>query len=308
MSHPIPYRIELPASPAMPADTVCVDSLGTDSLIMLPAEPQVEHFPFQALTDLTAQTTPESHYRTVSPEELFGYGSMQAEIPFLRPHSESPTATTSFSLLVLAILCFYCLMLYQHLADAVLLCSRVSHERATGERLSEDSNGGYNRFLGLCTLLGVLLVGVATMRYTAPLLEQTALGAWPHSGAFLGAVGIAAALGLVALYGAIIRNLVGRLTYTLHLFEQLVLIKRTFFAMLTLFATPFMALWLLTPQGEGRLWFWVIIIELIITLILYLQETFSLFISKKISILHWFLYLCGVEIFPISFLVLMAVR
>ena len=79
-------------------------------------------------------------------------------------------------------------------------------------------------------------------------------------------------------------------------------------AFMTLIATPFLALWLLAPAGEGKIWFWVIIIELVVSLILYLQETLSLFISKKISILHWFLYLCGVEIFPISLLILLTVR
>ena len=44
------------------------------------------------------------------------------------------------------------------------------------------------------------------------------------------------------------------------------------------------------------------------TAFLYLKESLNLFISKKISILHWFLYLCTVEIFPVSLLWLSLVR
>ena len=40
----------------------------------------------------------------------------------------------------------------------------------------------------------------------------------------------------------------------------------------------------------------------------YLKESLMLFLSKKISILHWFLYLCAVEIFPVSFVWLSLTR
>ena len=43
-------------------------------------------------------------------------------------------------------------------------------------------------------------------------------------------------------------------------------------------------------------------------LLLYLKESLMLFLSKKISILHWFLYLCAVEIFPVSFVWLSLTR
>ncbi|MBQ5352799.1 MAG: DUF4271 domain-containing protein, partial [Alistipes sp.] len=37
-------------------------------------------------------------------------------------------------------------------------------------------------------------------------------------------------------------------------------------------------------------------------LILFVKETFLFFVSQKISILHWILYLCALEIFPLSLL------
>lgn len=324
MSHLIPYRIEKPlatqpkaeashpatsdslAVDSLTTDTLAVDSLAMDSLQLVEPTPASPAHIFWS--DLNATEQPSTRYREVSPEELFGTESVQAEMPFLEPRHTSPIATGPFGLLTLAILLFYCLMLYQHLGDATLLISRVTRERATGERLSEDANGGYSHFLTLTTTLGLLLLGVVTMRLTAPMLHLTPLAAWPETGAFIGALGVAVALCGVTLYQLIVCAVAGRITYTQHLFEQLFLLKRTFFALLTLLATPFTLLWLLTPADTGTIWFWVIIIELVLSLILYLQETLSLFISKKISILHWFLYLCGVEIFPLSLLILWVVR
>lgn len=319
MSHLIPYRIETPAAPrpevdslrpaatdSLLSDAVAVDSLAVDSLQGV--EPAPEPAAPLFWSDLQTTEAPSTRYREVSPEELFGAQSIQAEMPFLHPRQDSPLATGPFGLLVLAIAAFYCLMLYQHLGDATQLISRVTRERTSGERLSEDSNGGYSHFLTLSTTLGLLLLGVVAMRLSAPLLHLTPLAAWPQTGAFMGALLVVLGLVGVSLYQWLVCLLVGRITYTQHLFEQLFLIKRTFFALLTLLSTPFTALWLLTPNQEGSIWFWVIIIELILSLILYLQETLSLFISKKISILHWFLYLCGVEIFPISLLILWVVR
>lgn len=328
MSHQIPYRIDPPAPPtprvdslsldgmdSLAMDSLKMDSLATDSLALdsltqiQTIEPQEEPLFLPLFTDLSqTDTLQQGPYRAVAPEELFGYQSVQAEIPFLDAGPVSPIATPAYGLLVLAIITFYCLMLYQHLGDAVLLIGRVTRERASGERLSEDSNGDYSRFLTLCTTLGSLLLGVAAIRLTAPMLHLTPLSQWPQSGAFWGALLITAALGLTTLYQMGVCAFIGRLTYSQHLMEQLFILKRTFFALLTLIATPFFALWLLNPPGEGEGWFGVIIIEFAITLFLYLQESLLLFISKKISILHWILYLCAVEIFPISLLILLAVR
>ena len=67
-------------------------------------------------------------------------------------------------------------------------------------------------------------------------------------------------------------------------------------------------LFALCPRGTGDVWFCIIVIELLATVFLYLRETLNLFLSKKISILHWILYLCTVEIFPISLIGLLAAR
>jgi len=93
---------------------------------------------------------------------------------------------------------------------------------------------------------------------------------------------------------------IGALTLARSFITQLQQLRRTFFALMVVVVTPILLLFALCPRGTGGMWFLLIVIELAATAFLYFKETLNLFLSKKISILHWFLYLCGVEIFPIS--------
>jgi hypothetical protein len=67
-------------------------------------------------------------------------------------------------------------------------------------------------------------------------------------------------------------------------------------------------LFLLASADTGHILSFGILILGGALLLLYLKESLMLFLSKKISILHWFLYLCAVEIFPVSFVWLSLTR
>ena len=45
-----------------------------------------------------------------------------------------------------------------------------------------------------------------------------------------------------------------------------------------------------------------------VSLILFIKETFLLFRAQRFSIFHWILYLCALEIFPLSLLLAPIVR
>ncbi|MBQ5635222.1 MAG: DUF4271 domain-containing protein [Alistipes sp.] len=63
---------------------------------------------------------------------------------------------------------------------------------------------------------------------------------------------------------------------------------------------PFGLVFLLSPDHLARTSFFIMVAEGLILLIIFVKETFLLFVSEKISILHWILYLCALEIFPAS--------
>ena len=116
-----------------------------------------------------------------------------------------------------------------------------------------------------------------------------------------------ASLGIAA-YQTIAVRLAGALTLSQPFIAQLMLLKRTCFALGMILISPPLLLFALCPQGTGGVWFCIIAVELAAAAVLYLKETLNLFLSKKVSILHWFLYLCTVEVFPVSLLWLLVAR
>lgn len=276
--------------------TPAVDSMGVaDAVCVADSEPVVAD-------------VERIHYREVTPAELFGRRSEQASMPPAPPAPAEPTFSGGFSALVLLLVGLYVQLIYRHPADVSKLLRHLTHDRGSEERLYEDSAGSFTRFLNLCSLLGVGMVGAIVVRLCSAQIPAEHLALMPQTAAALWVVALIAALAVAILYRVLVATAVGVLTFTRPLFERLYLIKRMMLALFTVMATPVTALWLLARDRLAVVWLVVIFIELIVALVLYLYETRQLFLSKKISILHWILYLCGVEIFPLSLLWLLVGR
>lgn len=251
-----------------------------------------------------------SVWRDTTSAALFGEASVTVRP--LRMQSAEPISLTEnavFQSFVLLLAATYAMLLYRNLGDVRTLLDRISRDTATGQRLSEDPGGsGFSRFLNIATAIGMLFMGVMVVKYGDSLMPSR-LGETLSHGAVLALslLATAACCGVVAYQMAVVR-LAGAVTISQPFISQLVLLKRTYFALGVIVTSPVLLLFALCPRGTGGVWFCIIIIELAITAGLYLRETLNLFITKKISILHWFLYLCTVEIFPISLLWLLSVR
>ena len=203
----------------------------------------------------------------------------------------------------------YAMLLYRNLEDVRLLLTRVSRDRATGERLTEDPGGsGFSRFLNIATTIGMLFMGVMVVKYGDSLMPGRLTELLPHGAVLaLSLLATLACMGMVLFQLATVR-LAGAVTLSQPFISQIVLLKRTYFALAVIVTSPVLLLFALCPRGTGGVWFCIIVIELIVTAILYLREVLNLFISKKVSILHWILYLCIVEVFPVSLLWLLVAR
>ncbi len=273
-----------------------------------PASQHESSFLWPHYTNLEAlAATANTPFRVVEPTALFGLRSEQATIPLpsfvTRPH----TASAGYGLLLVGLVCLYATLIYRHLGDVRLLLARMTLTGSAGERLQEDSGSSFSKFLTICGWLGLGLLSAAVVRVAAPALPIEWVAQMPEWAALTVVVALLGAFLLVLLYQAGVTALVGVLTFSQPLMQQLWLVKRMLFALMTILCAPPLLL-LLAGDTPSRFWLWVIIIELIISAILYLHETRTLFLSKKISILHWFLYLCTVEIFPISLLWLLVLR
>ena len=258
------------------------------------------------------QTLPrlQDGYLPVAPNVVFGALSTTAPTA-APPPAAAPTLTSNalFQSLVLLFAATYALMLYRHMGDIRLLLGRILRGGATGNRLGDDPGGsGLPRFLHVTAAAGILFVGILAVKYGDPFIPQALGEAMPRSAVLLLLFGASLAFAGIMLYQAATLGIAGSVTLSQPFTGQLLLLKRTYFALVVLTLSPPLLFYALCPPGTGSVWFYVIAIELLLTVLLYLRETLHLFISKKISILHWFLYLCIVEIFPLSLLWLLAAR
>lgn len=261
----------------------------------------------------TAFGTPENvhtAWRDVSPEAVFGTESVPARVERLHAMQEvSLTGNPVFQGFVLLLAVTYATLLYRNLGDIRLLLTRVSRERATGERLTEDPGGsGFPRFLNIATTIGMLFMGVMAVKYGDSLMPGRLNELLSHGAVLaLSLLATLACAGVVLFQLAAVR-LAGAVTLSQPFISQVVLLKRTYFTLAVIITSPVLLLFALCPRGTGGVWFFIIVIQLAVTAILYLREVLNLFISKKISILHWILYLCIVEVFPVSLLWLLVAR
>lgn len=255
--------------------------------------------------------TPLEGYRTVGAEEFFGQQSLLAAP---RPAAQQQPRLTDelpFQGLVLLLTLLFGLLLYRNPGDMRALVGRVAFERRDSERTSDESgNAGFTRFLNVALALGFLLAGVTAVRLCdRPDIAQELLRMGDGSTlSLLLALGVGLLFLLVYLYGILLLRAVGGVTLTSGFTTQLIRIKRGYAALGAIILAPVILLFALSPLGSDTLWAGVLTAGWLITFLLYLRETFALFISKKVSILHWILYLCAVEIFPVTLLWLLVVR
>lgn len=295
---------------APPADTIPArgaDSLAADTLSPGPtAGDSLLFFSLEGPIQGNADTL----WRDVPAEEVFGPASVL--VPARpRPAAPAPSLTENpvFQGFVLLLAATYAMLLYRNLGDIRLLLTRISHDTATGERLMEDPGGsGFSRFLNIATAIGILFVGVMTVKYGDSLIPDSLLGTIPQGAVLALSLLATFACLCVGLFQRAVVRLAGAVTLSQPFVSQLMLLKRTYFTLGVIVTVPALLLFALCPRGTGDVWFCIIVIELLATAFLYLRETLNLFLSKKISILHWILYLCTVEVFPISFIWLLAAR
>lgn len=289
-----------------PADSLAADSLAVRTADSLSAWPYDRYG--------TADSLPAEQqaviWRDTTAEAVFGRESVLVPPrPLPQAVGLSLTDNAVFQGFVLLLAGTYATLLYRNIGDIRTLLGHVSRERAGGVRLSEDpGSSGFTRFLNLATAIGMLFLGIIAVKYGDSIMPPALSEALSHGAVLaLSLIATLACAAIAALQRGFLQ-LVGAVTVSQPFVSQLGLLRRTYFVLGIIVTSPALLLFALCPRGSGDVWFCVIAIELAITAILYLRETLHLFISKKISILHWILYLCAVEIFPISLVWLLVAR
>ncbi|MBQ4126715.1 MAG: DUF4271 domain-containing protein [Alistipes sp.] len=212
------------------------------------------------------------------------------------------------NLFVFGVLIGYMFCVYRYYDDVVALFSSVfsrsviSADRVGERRRSEIFYG----FLGKLFLLGAAFVGVLAMlsivgEHTVQVgLTQDVMMAVPL---------IAVAVFLVVIVFQYIELLiVGVVIRSLPEVFAIMRLRLTYFVFFTVIAAPILLISQMGQAESYEVWGSLGLVATFLSLMLYLRESLQFFISKKISILHWFLYLCTVEILPLTLLWQLVVR
>ena len=287
------------------ADSLCRE---TDSLHFTSADSLL--FGWGAGPTAGTESEAAHPWRDTTASALFGRESCTVQPERFERHAgASLTENAVFQGFVLLLAATYATLLYRNLGDVKTLLKRISRDNTSGERLSEEPGGNsFSRFLNVTTAIGMLFMGVIAVKYGDTLMTPRFGQTLSHAAVLALSLLATAAWCAVVLFQSSLIRISGAITLSQPFTSHLALLRRTYFALAVIITSPTLLLFALCPRGTGGVWFFVGAVELIITAVLYLRESFNLFISKKISILHWFLYLCTVEVFPISLLWLLAAR
>ena len=166
---------------------------------------------------------------------------------------------------------------------------------------SEGGELHLSYFKQVTLLVGLLLVALTALNFACDFIPQSS-PIYDGSGPWLA---LLVALALVGVYTAWCYMLHTTLAWLTHsdVMSELASVGYIGIVRATVILYPFTVAWLLANDTASTILGGVVLLLVTIELIVYLKETFFIFIEKNISILYWILYLCTAILLPCSFLI-----
>ncbi len=140
---------------------------------------------------------------------------------------------------------------------------------------------------------------VDALRANSPLMERlyeaiVQMGIWSWLGV------VATAFVIYVGWSLTLVNFMGQLLGRKELSRDIITIKSRLLMIAVVWLLP--VILLCSFENGGMVMTFIATVGAVLFISIYIFRTFSLFAAQKISNLHWILYLCAVEIFPISFI------
>ena len=153
------------------------------------------------------------------------------------------------------------------------------------------------------SIAGVSLLSLFVMRLTVMESFQSLLSPLSDISAWGVGAMVFGATFLLILFERGILYLAGLMSQNARFCEEIWHVKLLLFSTTIILLSPPLILTLLTEGTTTQIALYCSVAVCLISLILFIKETFLLFQAQRFSIFHWILYLCALEIFPISLLV-----
>lgn len=204
-----------------------------------------------------------------------------------------------YNLLVVGMLLYYLYCICRYWDDICALFEsvftrKVGSASRAGERLRSDIFYGS---LGKLFMLGACSLGVLTALATA----QAGYGLPSNDMLYLPFAVIISFL-LIVVVQYIVLGMVGIVTHSMGDVALFMRIRLTYFVLATILTSPILLMAFIAAPTASGVWLAFGCVAAVVALVFFVRESVGFFISKKVSILHWILYLCTVEILPFSLL------
>ena len=211
------------------------------------------------------------------------------------------------NLLVAVVVFLYFFCLYRYFDDVRALFGSVFRRSvAPSERMLERRRSEiFYGFLGKLFLIGTCTLGAIASLWADRTVAWEAVG--PYARVALPFAAMAAFVAVVAVQYAMLA-VAGGITRSWPTMAVLLRIRLIYFVLATVIVLPPVLMWQMNGGAGGEVWLRVACLAAAVAVVMYVRESVTLFNSKKISILHWILYLCIVEIMPFTLLWQIVVR
>ena len=211
------------------------------------------------------------------------------------------------NLLVAVVVFLYFFCLYRYFDDVRALFGSVFRRSvAPSERMLERRRSEiFYGFLGKLFLIGTCTLGAIASLWADRTVAWEAVG--PYARVALPFAAMAAFVAVVAVQYAMLA-VAGGITRSWPMMAVLLRIRLIYFVLATVIVLPPVLMWQMNGGTGGEVWLRVACLAAAVAVVMYVRESVTLFNSKKISILHWILYLCIVEIMPFTLLWQIVVR
>ena len=203
-----------------------------------------------------------------------------------------------YNVLVVVSVLYYLFCMYRYFDDIVVLFRSVLQRHVMVDRAQERRRSDiFFGSLGKLFILGIVFVGLL-----ASLFMWRSGDVFNSSQLFYMPVVSMAAFVVILLVQYVLLLVVGFITRSLFEVSALMRIRLIYFVLAVVMVAPIL---LVSQMGVGESyvrWLNVAYIAALFAFVLFIRESIGFFISKKVSILHWILYLCAVEILPLTLL------
>ncbi len=204
-----------------------------------------------------------------------------------------------YNLLVVVMFVYYLFCICRYFDDIRALFEsifnrKVQHTGRAGERRRSDIFYGS---LGKLFMLGVCFVGLLV----AVTVSRVGIGV-PQPMMVYMPFAVAVIFLCIIIVQYLMLGAVGLVTQSYGEVASLMRIRLTYFVLSTVMVSPIVLMALIGSGASADAWLKVSCVAIGVVVVLFVRESVEFFISKKVSILHWILYLCTVEILPLSLL------